>query len=163
MISLRQAREQDWPSIWAIIEPVFRDGETFPQSPDISEGDARDYWMETPTAIVVAVDADDQIIGTYYIRPNQPTLGAHVCNCGYIVAESARGRGVASRMCEDSQQRALALGFEAMQYNLVVSTNTVAMQLWKKQGFTIVGTLAGAFKHARHGNVDAYIMYKELK
>jgi hypothetical protein len=29
-------------------------------------------------------------------------------------------------------------------------------------GFAIVGNLPGAFRHAEHGFVDAYIMYKEL-
>ena len=102
------------------------------------------------------------ILGTYYIKPNQPTLGAHVCNCGYIVAEQARGRGIASAMCEHSQREAATRGYRAMQYNLVVSTNDVAVQLWIKQGFEIIGTLPNSFRHAQRGYVDAHVMFKQL-
>ncbi len=115
-----------------------------------------------PAATYIAENADGNILGTYYIKPNQPTLGAHVANCGYMVAESARGRGVATQMCEHSQDEALRLGYRAMQYNLVVKTNEASVHLWKKMGFTIAGTLPGAFQHAGHGFVDAYVMYKEL-
>jgi len=159
---IRPYQDQDWPSVWAIIKPVFRAGETYAFSPDIPEEQARLVWIEKPEITFVAIGRDDEILGTYYIKPNQPPLGAHVCNCGYIVAEQARGRGVASAMCEHSQREAATRGFRAMQYNLVVSTNDVAVQLWIKQGFEIIGTLPKAFRHARLGYVDAYVMFKQL-
>ena len=118
--------------------------------------------MEQPSATFVAVDENNAVLGTYYIKPNQPALGAHVCNCGYIVSESVRGRGIASEMCEHSQCEALSQGFRAMQYNLVVSTNEGAVRLWKLHGFEIVGTLPKAFQHLRLGFVDAFVMYKQL-
>ena len=49
-----------------------------------------------------------------------------------------------------------------MQYNLVVATNEGAIQLWKRHGFEIVGTLPKAFRHPRYGFVDALVMYKLL-
>jgi ribosomal protein S18 acetylase RimI-like enzyme len=159
---IRPYQNQDWPSVWSIIKPVFRAGETYAFSPDISEDVARHVWIEKPEITFVAVGEDEQISGTYYIKPNQPALGAHVCNCGYIVAEQARGRGIASAMCEHSQREAAARGYRAMQYNLVVSTNDIAVQLWIKQGFEIIGTLPKSFRHARLGYVDAHVMYKQL-
>jgi ribosomal protein S18 acetylase RimI-like enzyme len=162
MFKVRPIEEADWQGVWHIIEPVFRAGETYPYPMDISEQEAHRNWVDTPTATYVVIDENEDVLGTYYIKPNQPGLGAHVCNCGYIVAENARGRGVASEMCKHSQAEAQAQGFTAMQYNLVVSTNEGAVQLWQSQGFEIVGTLTGAFKHARLGFVDAYVMYKEL-
>jgi ribosomal protein S18 acetylase RimI-like enzyme len=108
------------------------------------------------------VDECNEVLGTYYIKPNQPALGAHVCNCGYIVAKEARGRGIAAEMCQHSQREAISRGFRAMQYNLVVSTNEVAVRLWKRQGFEVVGTLPQAFRHPRLGYVDALVMYKQL-
>ena len=163
MIEIRPFVPEDWPSTWRIMEPVFRSGETYPFSPDITEGEAYGVWIEKPAATYVAVDKDDRVLGTYYIKPNQPALGAHVCNCGYIVAEEARGRGIASQMCQHSQTEASSQGFRAMQYNLVVSTNRVAVRLWKTQGFAVVGSLPGAFRHPRLGFVDAYVMYKQLE
>jgi ribosomal protein S18 acetylase RimI-like enzyme len=162
MKTIEAAVEADWTQIWRILEPVFRAAETYPFPPGISEADARVAWMKVPQATYVARDAAGSVVGTYYLKPNQPGLGSHVCNCGYVVAEGARGQGVASRMCEHSQREAARLGFRAMQFNLVVSTNEKAVRLWKRLGFEIVGTLPAAFHHPRRGFVDAFVMYKPL-
>jgi RimJ/RimL family protein N-acetyltransferase len=162
MLSIRPFESDDWQALWRILEPVLRAGETYPYSPDITEDEARRIWIDVPKATFVAAGEDSEVLGTYYLKPNQPSLGSHVCNCGYVVAENARGMGVASEMCQHSQRMALSHGFRAMQYNLVVSTNEGAVRLWKKLGFAIVGTLPGAFRHPREGFVDAFVMYKQL-
>ena len=162
MIEIRPSERDDWDAVWGVIAPVFRAGETYPILPEITKDDAFQAWVTAPTATYVATDGGRDILGTYYIKPNQPALGAHVCNCGYIVAEQVRGRGVASELCEHSQRAAMALGFRAMQFNLVVSTNESAVRLWQKLGFHIVGTLPGAFNYARLGYVDAHVMFKTL-
>lgn len=164
MLTIRLFEEADWNAIWQIVEPVFRAGDTYPYSPDITPDEAFCIWVSSPQATYVVEDEDDgTILGTYYIKANQPSQGSHVCNCGYIVADAARGRGIASQMCEHSQQEAVRYGFLAMQYNLVVATNEGAVRLWQKMGFQIVGTLTEAFKHPMLGYVDAHIMYKTLK
>lgn len=162
MINIRSFEAQDWAASWRIIEPVFRAGETFPLSPDVTREEAYEYWVATPSATFVATDEDRNILGSYYIRPNQPALGSHVCNCGYIVDEGCRGKGIASAMGEHSLREAVELGFRAMQFNLVVATNEPSLYLWKKLGFEVVGRLPGAFRHRRHGFVDAFVMYKQL-
>lgn len=162
MADIRHIQNDDWPDVWQIIEPVFRAGETYPYPIDIAEPEARHAWLDAPEATFIAVDESAGVLGTYYIKPNQPGLGSHVCNCGYVVAAEARGRGVASLMCVHSQQQAVVMGFRAMQYNLVVSTNEQAVRLWKRYGFDVVGRLPGAFDHARFGFVDALVMYKQL-
>ncbi len=162
MIRIRPFEERDWAATWGIIAPVFRAGETYAFPPDISQDAAHQAWVSAPAATFVAVDDADGILGTYYLKANHPGPGAHVCNCGYIVAEQARGRGIASMLCEHSQTMAVARGFLAMQYNLVVSTNAAAVRLWKRHGFHVVGTLPRAFRHRREGLVDALIMYKWL-
>ena len=148
MIAIRPLAAVDWAAAWQIIEPVFRAGETYAFAPDITEAEAHKVWVEIPAATFIAEDEQNRILGTYYIKPNQPALGAHVCNCGYIVAEHARNRGIASEMC--------------MQYNLVVATNQAAVSLWQKHGFEVIGTLRNAFRHQRLGFVDALVMYKQL-
>jgi L-amino acid N-acyltransferase YncA len=109
----------------------------------------------------VAVEGGE-ILGTYYIKPNQPGLGAHVCNAGYMVSAKARGKGIGRSMCAHSLQEAVKIGFKAMQYNLVASTNRFAIQLWKDMGFDIIGTLPKAFHHKTKGLIDAHIMYQVL-
>ena len=166
MIVIRLIEQSDWPAIWSILEPIFRAGKTYAFSPNISEAEAYQAWVGNPKETYVALERESEnkscILGTYYIKPNQPALGAHVCNCGYAVNESARGKGIATLMCEHSQQEARRLGFLAMQFNLVVATNTAAIHLWKKLGFETVGVLPGAFKRSDQGFVDALVMFKVL-
>jgi ribosomal protein S18 acetylase RimI-like enzyme len=163
MMHIRPIEEDDWEATWRVIEPVFRAGETYAFPTDITEQDARKVWVEIPSATFVAVDDNEDLLGTYYIKPNQPGPGRHVCNCGYIVAEHARGRGIASEMCEHSLREAISQGFRAMQYNLVVSTNEGAIRLWKRHGFEVVGTLPQAYRHSKVGFVDAFVMFKQLE
>lgn len=163
MIGIRPFEDGDWRGVWALLEPVFRAGETYAFAPDISESEARRAWIDVPASTYVASETGGSVVGTYYIKPNQPGLGSHVCNCGYVVREAARGKGIASLMCQHSQAEARRLGFGAMQFNLVVSTNVDAVRLWEKLGFTIVGRLPGAFRHEKLGFVDAYVMFKSLQ
>lgn len=162
MVTVREIQANDWPSVWGFMEPIVRAGETYPYAMDMTVNQARHMWLEVTEAAYVAEGDDGELLGSYYIKPNQPTLGAHVANCGYMVAENARGRGVATTMCEHSQDEAIRLGYRAMQFNLVVRTNEASVHLWKKMGFGIIGTLPGAFKHPTQGYVDAFIMYKVL-
>lgn len=158
---IRSALSSDAPAIWAIIEPMIQAGKTYTLDRNLSQADALAYWLGTDKEVFVAEDAG-AVVGTYYMRPNQAGGGRHVCNCGYVTAAAATGRGVARRMCEHSLTTARARGYRAMQFNFVVSTNQRAISLWQKMGFGIVGTLPGAFKHPVEGYVDAFVMYQAL-
>ena len=161
---IRSYAAADWPGVWAILEPVFRAGETYAFPREMSERQAHDAWTAAGKQVFVAVDEPTgDLLGTYYVKANFEGAASHICNCGYVVSERARGRGIAARMCEHSQREAIARGFRAMQYNLVVSSNEGAVHLWTKMGFAIVGTIPEAFRHPRLGFVDAYVMYKRLR
>jgi RimJ/RimL family protein N-acetyltransferase len=159
---IRPFEEQDWPAVWQILHKTCLTGDTFVFESDVTEGQMRCIWVWPAVETFVACQPDGKIIGTYFIKANQPGLGSHFANCGYAVDKQAQGQGVAAAMCEHSQQRALALGFRSMQFNLVVSTNTRAVRLWQRLGFVIVGTLPRAFRHQQLGYVDAHVMYKQL-
>lgn len=162
MISIRRYQEPDWPIVWPLLRATFSSGDTYAFSPESSEAEIHKAWVEAPAATYIACAQDGRLLGTYILKANQPGLGSHVCNCGYVVAPEAQGQGIASAMCEHSQREAASMGFLAMQFNLVVSTNERAVRLWKKLGFHVVGTLPRAFRHQRLGFVDALVMYKEL-
>lgn len=160
-LTVRTAEAQDWPAIWSILEPVFHAGETYAVSPEISELEARAYWLAPERTTYVAQDGEN-LLGTYYRIANFAGNADHICNCGYVTATEARGRGVARAMLAHSLETARTAGFRAMQYNCVVSTNTPAVELWQAHGFSIIGTIPEAFRHPQEGLVDAYIMYRKL-
>ncbi len=162
-LQIRPYEPVDWPAVWALLEPVFRAGETFPHDPGITKAEAQVAWVEQSQAVMVAVDrAGAAVVGTYYLKPNSLCLGAHVANAGYVVAERSRGNGIGSRLCQHSLLAARRLGFRAMQFNLVVSTNTAGIRCWQRNGFQVVGTLPGAFRHRQLGYVDALVIVQGL-
>lgn len=158
---IRPARAEDRSSIWSVIGPIIRAGETYALDPALSETEALAYWLGDDKETFVAED-EGAVLGTYYIRANQGGGGSHVCNCGYMTAGSATGRGVARAMCEHSLAHARARRYRAMQYNFVVSTNERAVRLWQAMGFEIVGRLPLAFRHPRLGYVDALVLFQPL-
>jgi ribosomal protein S18 acetylase RimI-like enzyme len=159
--AIRPAEPRDDDAIWAILEPTFRAGETYPIPREVSRAEALAYWRTPGHAVFVAEDGG-KIVGTYYLRANNKGGGAHVANCGYMVAPGAMGRGVARAMCDHSLGIARERGFTAMQFNFVIASNERAVKLWQSMGFDIVGTLPGAFQHPARGLVDAYVMVRRL-
>ena len=160
-LTIRPATAADDDAIWAILEPTFRAGETYPIPRDISRADALAYWRTPGHAVFVAEDGG-RVVGTYYLRANNRGGGAHVANCGFMTAQGETGRGVARAMCAHSLDEARRRGFTAMQFNFVIASNTRAVRLWQSCGFAIVGTLPGVFAHPRLGMVDAYVMHRAL-
>jgi len=158
---IRPATTADHDAMWAIIKPVLRAGETYTLPCDWSRDEALAYWFAPPHQVFVAED-DGKVLGHYFLMPNRQGGGAHVANCGYMTAEAAAGRGVATAMCRHSLETARAQGFRAMQFNAVVSTNTRAVALWARMGFAIAGRLPGAFQHPAVGFVDLLVMYRSL-
>lgn len=158
---IRTAEASDARAITAILMPIIRAGTTYALDPDMSEGDALAYWMGPDKETFVAED-EGRVIATYYMRPNQSGGGSHVCNCGYMTDPQASGRGVARLMHQHSLVRAVEMGFRAMQFNFVISSNERAVQLWQSLGFAIVGRLPEAFLHPQKGYVDALVMFRAL-
>ena len=160
-MDIRKATNDDFEQIWPIFYEIVSAGDTYAYPRDTTKDQARNIWMDISRETYVA-ELRGKILGTYYIKTNQQGPGSHVCNCGYIVSSAARGRGFATAMCEHSQMVAKNLGYKAMQFNFVASTNKAAVNLWAKLGFDIVGRLPNAFHHPSKGYVDAFVMYKWL-
>jgi GNAT superfamily N-acetyltransferase len=160
-VSIGEIDAAGFARIWPIMQAVIASGDTYNYPADLDVDTARAMWTAAPVRCFVA-ERDGTVLGFYKLRPNQPGLGDHVANASYMVAAEARGRGIASMLCEHSLQQARAAGFTAMQFNFVVSTNTVAVRLWQRHGFAIVGQVPGAFRHARLGPTDIYVMHREL-
>jgi len=160
-MKIRAAAEPDHDPIWRIFHAVVATGDTYAIDPYISREDALAYWFGADIQAYVAESAG-RIVGTYILRPNQSAGGAHVANAAFMVAPDARGQGIGRAMGEHCLSEARRLGFRAMQFNFVVSTNESAIRLWRQLGFKIVGTLPGAFRHLEKGYVDVYVMFRSL-
>lgn len=158
---IRAATQADAQALWAILEPVLRAGETYPQPMDLTREQALAYWF-SPSHRVFVYESQGAALGTYYIKPNQQGNGDHVANFGFMTAPAARGRGVGRAMALAAFSQAKQMGFRAVQFNFVISANAPAVHLWQELGLQIVGTLPGAFLHPRLGEVDAYVMFKRL-
>jgi GNAT superfamily N-acetyltransferase len=159
MLTIRPATANDHDALWLIIEPVIQRGDTYMYAPDSSRAQMLATWFTEGKHPYVA-EWDDEVAGTFFIVANQPGLGSHVANAGYMVHPDFRGRGIARSMCLFSLEEARRLGFRAMQFNAVVSTNVVAIQLWERCGFTIIGTVPKAYQHQTLGLVDTHVMYQ---
>lgn len=158
---VRPVRPADADAVWDMLQPVFAAGDTYVVDSDIDRSEALEYWTKGKDTFVVQRD-DGSLVGTYYLVRNQKGGGSHVCNCGFITAQSARGLGVARQMLEHALDTARDSGYRAMQFNFVVATNTRAVETWKKYGFDVVGRLPEAFEHPSEGFVDALIMFRML-
>jgi GNAT superfamily N-acetyltransferase len=161
MILIRKALAEDGDQIWEILRETIRSGDSFAFSPSLTRHEMLGYWLSENKHTYTA-SLDGKIIGTFFITANQPGLGSHIANAGYATAAKYYGKGVGRQMGIFSLSEARALGFQAMQFNIVVKTNTRAVQLWQSIGFKIIGEIPEAFQHQRLGLVNAYIMYQKL-
>lgn len=157
-MTIRAATTNDTDAIWEIFEQVIKPGDTYAFDPDMPKADFPKYWFAPGIKAFVA-EENGLITGSYFIKPNQPGLGSHIANCGYMVHPDARGKGIGAKLCIHSIEIARKLGYKGIQFNLVVSTNTGAKKLWERHGFEVIGTIPDGFKHKQLGFVDAYIMF----
>jgi L-amino acid N-acyltransferase YncA len=161
VLNIRPAKDSDRDAIWKIFHEVIAAGDTYPIDPKIPRDQALDYWFKHSAHVCVA-ESDKKILGSYTLHANQSGGGAHVANAAFIVSKDARGQGIGRAMGEHCLKEARRLGFRAIQFNFVVSTNESAVKLWQALGMKIVGTLPGVFRHPQKGYVDVYVMFQSL-
>jgi len=159
---IREATNQEFDDVWGIFQSVVKTGTSYVYSPHTTKEEAYRIWMTLPQKTYVMLGDQGTIAGTYYIKPNRPDLGSHICRCGYMVHPDLRRQGIGEAMCQHSLWMAPQLGFRGMQLSYVVSTNTASVALWKKMGFKQVGRVPNAYQHAEFGDVDVLIMYQSL-
>ncbi len=155
------------PDEFPLMEPIFRATiaaqEYLTPDVDSSEEICKSYLFgDKPEGEVWVVEESGKVLGGYYQRSNHHGLGSHITNCGYFVSPDARGKGLGRKLGEHSIARAREKGYRAIQFNFVVSTNTVAVKLWQSLGFDIIATIPQGYHRKREEYVDAYVMFKSL-
>lgn len=147
--------------LWPIFQALCREGLTLAHDETTTREAFEEYWTARGGEQWTALD-EGRVVGGFTLRANHPGRGAHVGTATYIVAEPVRGRGIGKELALQSINRARALGFTALQFNFVLSTNEVAVRLWQRLGFETVGTLPQVFRHPGGSFVDAYVMHRTL-
>ena len=161
MIEIRKATPEDSNQIWGIITEVISKGDTYTFDPITPKEVMLDYWYGKDKHTYVAT-ANGIVVGTFILKDNQPGLGSHIANGSYMVAEKASGKGIGKAMGEFSLAEAKRIGYKAIQFNIVIKSNTRAVHLWQKLGFEIIGEIPDTYRHKVNGLTNAYIMYRRL-
>ncbi|MEU4694276.1 GNAT family N-acetyltransferase [Actinoplanes sp. NPDC023714] len=159
---VRPFEDADWPGVWEIISEVITARETFPYDPAMEPAAARAMWVEQPPGLTVVASSGGAVLGTAKMGPNRGGPGAHVATASFMVASAARGRGVGGALSRFAVDWARRNGYAAMQFNAVVETNTVAVDLYRRLGFQIIGTVPRSFEHPAHGRVGLHLMHLEF-
>lgn len=162
VVQISEITQSDFEAFWPVFKEVVLAQETYAFDPKIDFETAYNLWCLSPQKTYVIKD-NGLILGSYYIKANASGPSSHISNCGYMVSPESRGKGIARKLCLHSQEVAIKLGYSAMQFNSVVSTNEIAVKLWEKLGYNIIGTIPKAYQHKKLGLVDSFIMYKQLR
>jgi len=161
-VQVRAFQADDWAQVWPIVRAVIRAADTFTYDPAMTSEQAYDLWVQPPPGRTVVAHDDGQILGTAHMNTNRPGPGSHVATASFMVAEDARGQGIGGALVRDALDWARGRSYAGMQFNAVAASNTSAVELYERHGFTIVGTVPGAFEHPAQGRVGLHVMYAEL-
>ncbi len=163
VFTLRDARLEDFEEIYAIFCQVLDEGKTYSYSrKEMTPERSLAYWMTAPGTHCYVADVGGKVAAMAAVRPNRTCHADHVANASFIVSPDYRRMGIARALGAHALKQAKKLGYKAMQFNFVVSTNKIAVDLWKSLGFKVVGTLPKGFRHASKRLVDVYIMHRFL-
>ena len=160
-VTIRPATPADAAAIWKIFQAVIAPGDTYSFTSTTTETEAVAYFIGPGITSFVAED-EGHVVGMYKLIPNRSGRGSHVSNASFMVDPAAHGKGIGRQLGEHCLDEARRQGYDAMQFNFVVSTNIAGVTLWQKLGFRIIGTAPKAFNHSTLGRVDAYIMHRFL-
>lgn len=151
----------DTPHLWKIFHSIIEEGSTYAHDETTDERTFADYWFGRG-GVQWGILQNGRVVGAYTLRPNQPGHGNHVATASFIIEPSQQGHGLGRELGEHALEEARRLGFRAIQFNFVVSTNQAAVKLWRSLGFEIVGVLPEAFRQKNGTYVDVYVMYRML-
>ena len=105
----------------------------------------------------IAIDADSgEVVGLYILHPNNVGRCGHISNASYAVKKNKRGQHIGEFLVKDCLAKAKEIGFRILQFNAVVATNTSALKLYKKLGFTQLGVIPKGFL-LKDGNYEDII------
>ncbi len=161
-VSIREYRESDTADAAEIWNAVVEEGAAFPQTEPLDQRSGKEFFLSQSRTGIAFDDETGEILGLYILHPNNVGRCGHICNASYAVREDCRGRHIGEQLVLDSMERGKELGFRILQFNAVVKSNTPALRLYEKLGFTQLGTIPGGFRMKDGSYADIVPHYHEL-
>lgn len=145
-IIIREYTASDVKDAIVIWNQVVEDGVAFPQEENLTE-ESGDAFFKEQRYTGIAQDMDTQeIVGLYILHPNNVGRCGHICNASYAVRRDIRGEHIGEKLVLDCLAKAKEKGFRVMQFNAVVASNTHALHLYERIGFTKLGVIPQGFR-----------------
>ena len=160
-VSIREYRSEDLAELTLLFNETVTEGNSLLDETPVT-ADQLAHRIENYEAATCIALIDDTLCGVYLIKPNLKGRGSHIANATYIVSKKHRGYGIGYALGKHSLDKAKELGFKAMQFNSVVSTNTTAIRLWERLGFKRIATVPEGFRLPDGSLTDTLIFYKKL-
>ncbi|MFI3227381.1 MAG: GNAT family N-acetyltransferase [Clostridia bacterium] len=144
-IKIREFEPDDLDFAIEIWNQVVIDGMAFPQT-DLLDKTTGFELFTSQSYTGIAIDtASDTVVGLYILHPNNVGRCGHICNASYAVKRNLRGNNIGEKLVSHCLIQAKILNFSILQFNAVVANNHVALNLYKKLGFTRLGTIPKGF------------------
>ena len=144
-IIVRKYEEKDLPAMIRIWNKVVEDGVAFPQEECLDEKTGAEFFAAQTYTAVAENRENGQVLGLYILHPNNVGRCGHICNASYAVKKSVRGQHIGEKLVKHCIAQGKTCGFRVLQFNAVVKSNTGALALYKKLGFTQLGVIPGGF------------------
>ena len=144
-IIVRKYEKKDLPAMIRVWNEVVEDGVAFPQEECLDEKTGAEFFAaQTYTAVAENME-NGQVLGLYILHPNNVGRCGHICNASYAVKKTVRGQHIGEKLVKHCIAQGKTCGFRVLQFNAVVKSNTGALALYKKLGFTQLGVIPGGF------------------
>lgn len=153
--------QKDEEALYEIFREVVDSGSQFPYECSSMEEFHQQFF--TPQGqVYVCHSLDGKVIGGFYLRANFSGRSSHIANAAYMIRNTYRSQGLGSLLIKSSLHLAKALGFQAMQFNMVLSQNTRAVKLYERLGFSVVGIIPQGVRNPSGNYQDGFVMHRKL-
>lgn len=153
--------EKDEEGLYEIFQEVVDSGYQFPYECSSIEEFHRHFF--TPQGqVYVCHSLRGEVVGGFYLKANYSGRSSHIANAAYMIRNTYRNKGVGSLLIKASLHLAKDLGLHAMQFNMVLSQNKLAVKLYARLGFKVVGTIPQAVRNPDGSFQDGYVMHRKL-
>ena len=108
--------------------------------------------------LTLVLDYDSEIVGVLTLQRGMYKKNRHTASLGIAIRNGHRSKGHGTRLIENAIEWAREKGIEKIGLE-VFSTNTKAIELYRKIGFVVEGTRAKQFKIDENYVGDVFMAY----